>query len=110
MHRRRKVDEKSCVTPTGTPNELNVRNKWEENTQAHYTNNGLRKRARAVPFVLQLFRREKPLKLGTNVCLGKSYTVILTNVRRSHDPFDSTDRICQINPPFRRVVAFRRLS
>ena len=32
MHRRRKVDEKSCVTPTGTSNELDVQNKWEENT------------------------------------------------------------------------------
>ena len=32
MHRRRKVDEKSCVTPAGTSNELDVQNKWEENT------------------------------------------------------------------------------
>ena len=34
MHRRRKVDEKSCacVTPAGTSNELDVLNKWEENT------------------------------------------------------------------------------
>ena len=31
MHRRRKVDEKSCVTPAGTSNELDVQNKWEEN-------------------------------------------------------------------------------
>ena len=26
------VDEKSCVTPAGTSNELDVQNKWEENT------------------------------------------------------------------------------
>ena len=29
---RRKVDEKSCVTPAGTSNELDVQNGWEENT------------------------------------------------------------------------------
>ena len=28
-----KVDEKSCVTPTGTSNELDVQNEREENTQ-----------------------------------------------------------------------------
>ena len=28
MHRRRKVDEKSCVTLAGTSNELDVQNKW----------------------------------------------------------------------------------
>ena len=27
-----KVDEKSCVTPAGTSNELDVQNEWEENT------------------------------------------------------------------------------
>ena len=27
MNRRRKVDEKSCVTPAGTSNELDVQNK-----------------------------------------------------------------------------------
>ena len=32
MHRRRKVDEKFCVTPAGTSNELDVQNKWDENT------------------------------------------------------------------------------
>ena len=37
MHRRKKVDEKSCVispcvTSAGTSNELDVQNKWEENT------------------------------------------------------------------------------
>ena len=31
-HRRRKVDEKSCATPAGTSNELDVQNEWEENT------------------------------------------------------------------------------
>ena len=31
-HRRKKVDEKSCVTPAGTSNELDVQNEWEENT------------------------------------------------------------------------------
>ena len=31
-HRRRKVDEKSCVTPADTSNELDVQNGWEENT------------------------------------------------------------------------------
>ena len=35
MHRRRKVDEKSCVTPAGTSNDLDVQNKWEENTLSH---------------------------------------------------------------------------
>ena len=41
MHRRRKVDEKSCVIfrlcdpPAGTSNELDVQNKWEENTHTH---------------------------------------------------------------------------
>ena len=36
-----KVDEKSCVTssscvtPAGTSNELDVQNKWEENTHTH---------------------------------------------------------------------------
>ena len=35
-HRRRKVDEKSCVTPAGTSNELDVQNKWEENTHTHH--------------------------------------------------------------------------
>ena len=41
MHRRRKVDEKSCVTfllcdtGCGTSNELDVQNKWEENTHTH---------------------------------------------------------------------------
>ena len=36
-HRRRKVDEKSCVTftPAGTSNELVVQNKWEENTHTY---------------------------------------------------------------------------
>ena len=29
--RRKKVDEKSCVTPAGTSNELDVQNEWEEN-------------------------------------------------------------------------------
>ena len=33
--RRKKVDEKSCVTPAGTSNELDVQNKWEENTHTH---------------------------------------------------------------------------
>ena len=33
MHRRKKVDEKSGVTPAGgTSNELDVQNEWEENT------------------------------------------------------------------------------
>ena len=37
-HRRKKVDEKSCVTfllcdPAGTSNELDVQNEWEENTK-----------------------------------------------------------------------------
>ena len=32
---RRKVDEKSCVTPAGTSNELDVQNEWEENTHTH---------------------------------------------------------------------------
>ena len=32
-HRRRKVDEKSCVTPAGTSNELDVQNDWEENNK-----------------------------------------------------------------------------
>ena len=31
-HRRRKVDEKSCVTPAGTSDEFDVQNKWRENT------------------------------------------------------------------------------
>ena len=31
--RERKVDEKSCVTPAGTSNELDVQNEWEENTE-----------------------------------------------------------------------------
>ena len=35
-NRRRKVDENSCVAPAGTSNELDVQNKWEENTQTHY--------------------------------------------------------------------------
>ena len=38
-HRRKKVDEKSCVTPAGTSNELDVHNEWEENTHtlaAHF--------------------------------------------------------------------------
>ena len=30
MHRRKKVDEKSCVTPAGTS--IDVQNEWEENT------------------------------------------------------------------------------
>ena len=29
------VDEKSCVTPAGTSNELDVKNKWEEDTITH---------------------------------------------------------------------------
>ena len=39
MRRRRMVDEKSCVTfplcdtPAGTSDELDVQNKWKENTQ-----------------------------------------------------------------------------
>ena len=32
-HRRKKVDEKSCVTPAGTWNELDFQNEWEENEQ-----------------------------------------------------------------------------
>ena len=31
-HRRKTVDEKSCMTPAGTSNELDVQNEWEENT------------------------------------------------------------------------------
>ena len=34
-HLRRKVDEKSCVTPAGTSNKFDVQNKWEENTHTH---------------------------------------------------------------------------
>ena len=33
-HRRNKVDEKSCVTPAGTSNELDVQNEWED-THTH---------------------------------------------------------------------------
>ena len=32
MHRIRKADEKSFVTPAGTSNELEVQDKWEEST------------------------------------------------------------------------------
>ena len=39
MHRRRKVDEKSRVTPAGTSKELDVQNKWEENTNTHNSPN-----------------------------------------------------------------------
>ena len=28
-------DDNSCVTPTGTSNELDVQNEWEENTHTH---------------------------------------------------------------------------
>ena len=35
-HRRRKADEKSCVTPAGTSNEVDVQNKWEENTHTQH--------------------------------------------------------------------------
>ena len=35
-HRRRKVDEKSCVTPAGTSNKFDVQNKWEVNTHSQY--------------------------------------------------------------------------
>ena len=35
MHRRKKVDEKSCVTPAGTSNELDVQNEREENAHTH---------------------------------------------------------------------------
>ena len=35
MHRIRKVDEKSCVTPVGTSNKTDVQNKWHENTATH---------------------------------------------------------------------------
>ena len=38
MHRRKRVDEKSCVTPASTSNELDVQNKWEENTHTHTQN------------------------------------------------------------------------
>ena len=40
-HRRKKVDEKSCVTfllcvtPAGTSNELDVQNEWEKKTHTH---------------------------------------------------------------------------
>ena len=34
-HRRKKVDEKYCVTPPRTSNELDVHNEWEENTHTH---------------------------------------------------------------------------
>ena len=37
MHRKRKVDKKSCVTPAGISNELDVQNKWEENTHTNTT-------------------------------------------------------------------------
>ena len=36
MHRRKKVDEKSCVTPAGTSNEFDVQNEWEENTNTQH--------------------------------------------------------------------------
>ena len=47
---KRKVDEKSCVTfllcdPAGTSNELDVQNKWEENTYTH----NLRERVDRLP-------------------------------------------------------------
>ena len=36
-HRRRKVNEKSCVTPpAGTSNEVDVQNKREENTHTQH--------------------------------------------------------------------------
>ena len=46
MHRRKKVDEKSCVTLAGTSNDLDVQNKWEENTHTTHNNIivGLRKK------------------------------------------------------------------
>ena len=36
-HRRRKVDEKTCVAPAGTSNNPDVQNKWEENTHNTHT-------------------------------------------------------------------------
>ena len=33
MHRRKKMDEKSCVTPAGTS--IDIQNEWEENTHTH---------------------------------------------------------------------------
>ena len=45
MHRRKKVDEKSCVTfllcdpGCGTSSELDVQNEWRENTHTHYNGN-----------------------------------------------------------------------
>ena len=35
LKRRNKVDKKSCVTPAGTSNELDVQNEREENTHTH---------------------------------------------------------------------------
>ena len=35
------MDEKSCVTPAGTSNELDVQNEWEENTHTHNGNTQL---------------------------------------------------------------------
>ena len=35
-HRRRKVNEKLCVTPAGTSNEVDVQNKREENTHTQH--------------------------------------------------------------------------
>ena len=40
MHRRRKVGEKSGVSPAGTSNKLDVQNKEEENTHTHIASTG----------------------------------------------------------------------
>ena len=88
---------------------------------ASYTNNGLRKRACALnlsPPKRVLFHdhmvngtQRKPLKLRVNVFYRSPTECLFTNTRsRSHDPSDPVDRICQTNPLFRRVVAFRTLS
>ena len=34
----KKVDEKSYVTPAGTPNELDIQNEWEEHTHTTHMN------------------------------------------------------------------------
>ena len=62
MHRRKKVDEKSCVTPAGTSNELDVENEWEENkTHTHIDHDNTKKRKEFVcvvcvffPFILDI--------------------------------------------------------
>ena len=80
---------------------------------ALYPNNGLRKRACA-PNLPPLFGRCFAANIRWNLEPMRVYRSptrwCLINTRRSRDPSDPADIVCQVHPPSRRVMTFQMIS